>query len=472
LGLIVGALFGAAIAFLATPLIMNWYVRREIVAHFRNQPLTVPVHLHTPDSFHRLVTESSPTLARWITVSACAKALSEIKADFTTPDHVNQFQTNASDLYASLKDEPLGEILDEVGVSQQQLSPFQASRSLRPIEQLIFSGAEPPEGFHLPAEYESLDAVLLSWPTHYPTRWAPHAALAKAIFEAGAKPIILVSTEALASIVQAFLSREIGAQDFRILIIPTDDVWIRDYGPHFVKNTDGEFALVASPFVPTEHPYQKHDNNSQLELAAIFGVPFHRLPLIMEGGNLVTDGCGTAFMFDSVFYHNPELNERTIEELICRFFGMRRVVFLPSLKDEITGHCDMVLKFINNLTVVVAEAPKTHKWASSFDLIASQIDQMSNLNHDAYNVQRLPICEASNTPGSLWSYVNSLTVNETIIMPAFEAESDDIAEQKYYSLGAKHVTKVNFRDFPLGAIHCQSKEVPSGVLKSFIPNKL
>jgi agmatine deiminase len=325
-------------------------------------------------------------------------------------------------------------------------------------------GSRPPAGCTLPGEQEPLDGVLLSWPINYPTRWSHHARFASHIAEAGVQPVVLAPSIAWLRIVRAYLAAVAPTVNARFLPIATDDVWIRDFGPHFVKSKEDTFSIVATPYAPSEHNFQKHDNASQVDIARAFGLPFHFLPLIIEGGNLVTDGAGTMVMFDSVFAHNPERTIADIEHIVRDWFGIDRLILFPALEGEVTGQIDMAVKFVDPETVLVADIVAGHPWKSSFDRIAARLAATPSRRGAPYRVVRVPAAQTPKGHGHFWSYVNSLTVNKTVILPLFNPPEDERAIEIYRSVGFEFVVGVDFRDFPLGSVHCQSKEIPAGVM--------
>jgi agmatine deiminase len=460
IALIFGVAAGALFVSLLLPRATQFVLRRVIVKTFVEMAPTTPFHLHNGETFFRLITEGAPWLRDRISLATSEKALKALKQIYPMVTAPVRMETELRGLADFLQQSGAMALLNDAGVDLAAVPE---------IEVLEFGpashhGSRPPAGCTLPGEQEPLDGVLLSWPINYPTRWSHHARFASHIAEAGVQPVVLAPSIAWLRIVRAYLAAVAPTVNARFLPIATDDVWIRDFGPHFVKSKEDTFSIVATPYAPSEHNFQKHDNASQVDIARAFGLPFHFLPLIIEGGNLVTDGAGTMVMFDSVFAHNPERTIADIEHIVRDWFGIDRLILFPALEGEVTGHIDMAVKFVDPGTVLVADVVAGHPWKSNFDGIAARLAATPSSRGAPYRVVRAPAARTPKGRGHFWSYVNSLTVNKTVILPFFNSREDERAIGIYRSVGFEKVVGIDFRDFPLGSVHCQSKEIPAGVM--------
>ena len=459
---------GIMFAIFIWPKIEQYFLKQRIVSVLSGMPPTIPLHIHTAESFQALLTQSVPWLKNRLHEQTAGQVLAILRKQIPTLAPPVNDDSNVLVLTQFVHTSGLQTEFHRVGLKLEDVAVTEFAGNTLPTSHtsLAYAGTKPPEGFTLPAEYATLSGILLSWPVNYPTRWAPHATFARIIQQAGATAVILVPSTAWRDIVNAYL-RAANIDDSHVVffVIATDDVWIRDFGPHFVQNKEGHTAVVATPYVPShQQNFQKWDNEAPPALARALGLAFYRLPLIVEGGNLVSDGAGTMVMFDSVCHHNPELSREDIEKLICDWFGMSRLILFPKLEGEITGHIDMAVKFHDAHTVLVADATPSFKWKAAFDDIAQRLSQTPSISGEPYRVVRVPIVPKTNQSTEFWSYINSLTVNQTIILPLFNADADAKAISIYESLGTHKIVGIDFRDFPLGSVHCQSKEIPVGVI--------
>ena len=79
-----------------------------------------------------------------------------------------------------------------------------------------------------------------------------------------------------------------------------DDAWIRDSGPLFVKK-GGDIRMVRNGFNAWGGLYKdwSHDLEITGTLSERFGCDYYENSLIMEGGNITTDGKGTAILVEN-----------------------------------------------------------------------------------------------------------------------------------------------------------------------------
>jgi agmatine deiminase len=463
LAFVLGVLFTIFIG----PRILQAILRRQIVSQLKGASPTIPFHLHTPASFHEVLSEGVPWLASLLDQDTAGRALGTLQAKHPMTSSRPLGLADHEAIVWQIENSILAKVLADAHVDYAALlrSCEQTGALDKEIKPVSHYGSRPSAGFRLPGEHEPLAGVLLSWPINYPSRWERHAELADQVRVAGAKPVILVPSAAWQALVDAYLKARAPAAQPKILQISTDDVWIRDFGPHFVKTPEGGHAIIATPYVPIAQNYQKYDNNAQIELARAFNLPFYRFPLIVEGGNLVTDGAGTLVMTDAVLHYNPELTPSDLSAAFKGWFGIDRLLLFPALKGELTGHIDMIVKFADPSRVLVADVPKGHPWKDDLNYIAQKLGETrAHAGTGAlYAVHRIMMAPTQAHSPRVWSYINSLTVNDSIIMPLFDEASDAAAIGVYRKLGFSHVVGIDYRDFPLGSVHCQTKEIPEGV---------
>jgi agmatine deiminase len=301
--------------------------------------------------------------------------------------------------------------------------------------------------------------ALLHWPAGYPSRWPHHAQFAGHVVEAGEVHIV-VRSATWAQVVLAYLAhRGVPTGRVRMICMPYDDVWVRDCGPTLVRTPQGLVA-IANPYVPNGLGYHRHDSETPVEVARHWRLPVFRLPLIIEGGNLVPDGEGGLFLCDSVFAHNPDIDEARLASIMRDWFGITRLMILPSLPGELTGHADVIIKVAEPGVLLITEADRGHPWQPALAEAARRIAGWRTAGNANWQVHPMPM--ARGTRGhSEWTYVNALTINGVIVAPAYDPVTDALAEQVFKAVSPHRTVRwIDSRDFPVGATHCQSKEIP------------
>lgn len=419
------ALMSAAIVFMRT-----LFVPAVMLRLFKGIPKTMRFDLATPQSMRNMVVMAEPWLEPWFSERAAGRMLAELREHHPPP---------ASRIDRDAIDQP--------------------NRAVT-----YFPSGHPPIGVTLPPEHGPLDAVIVAWPWHYPCRWEPHAKLIRAIVGAGARAIVLVSERHDQESLKTFLAAEgVDLSAIDLVHGPVDDVWVRDYGPTFIHSPNGP-AIIANAYAPGEHPYRKGDNVSSFVIGAALQLPVYRLPLLIEGGNMVTDGHGLMVMTTAVLDRNPELSRDDVADIMRTYFGCDRMLLIETLPAEVTGHADMSLRFLSPHHVVVASAPKGHRWAAAFDRLAATLADTKAYDGKQLKVDRLPIAISAADKNAFWSYVNCLQVNGTVIMPTFGQGSDEQALAFYRQATGATVVGIDFSDFLVGSAHCQTKEVPRDTL--------
>lgn len=432
MGLILAFTLGVAAPVLAAIVLREIIVPRRLGRLFAEIPKTMRFDLATPASMRNMVVLAEPGVEPWFSERRAGRMLADLRTR-----HPERAARRA----------PL----------------WTSGEDARPCR--YFPTAAPPTGVTLPPEAGALDAVLLAWPWHYPVREAHHIAFVRAIVSAGAQAMILSDERQDADHLIDLLTRAgIAQSGFVVLPSPVDDVWVRDYGPTFVRLAGGGHALIANPYVPGEHPYRKGDNAVSFALGAALDLPVYRLPLTIEGGNLVGDGYGLMITSTATLDRNPELSRQDVAAIMTRYFGCDRTHFIEALPGEVTGHADMAVRFIDRTTVVVASAPVGHAWAAAFDRIAEGLAVLPSSAGMPFTVLRLPLATSASA-SAFWSYVNCTQVNGTTIVPVFGCASDASALEFYRRATGGPVIGIDFADFLVGSAHCQSKEIPVGALR-------
>jgi len=364
-------------------------------------------------------------------------------------------------------------LLNEIGVSQDEvqkkLSLIDCTKNKFASKAAYarYNPVSPPQGpVRLPAEFEPIGAVLLSFPIYYPLSWKTHAEFIRQIISE-ADAFVIVPNEHWQKAVMLYLTqREIPLDSVRFLHFITDDVWMRDYGPTSILiGTDQRPAFIWNPYYIRAQNYYKFDADAAAALSMNLDIPVYRLPMVIEGGNIITDGKGTVMIMESVLDVNPDIDKQKLKTIAKDYFGCTRLITFPQCKGEITGHIDMIIKFVDEDIVMVCSSEKGFKWYNDFENMASELSKMKSVNGKPYTVIRVPMPKTSNNSKNVWSYINSLTLNKKVIVPIFNVPEDKEALEIYRSAMPNHeIAGIDFHRYPVGSVHCQSKEIYQKIL--------
>lgn len=230
------------------------------------------------------------------------------------------------------------------------------------------SQREPARYGDMPGEFERHDAIVLCWPDRHANRNdLPHEAernvagrrtmldIIQAIHRNVRIVLLVKSATERRDAQRALRSSAIPAGAVRILELPHDSVWIRDYGPLSVCGANGP-RLIDKKLRTRTIRRDLDDRVSKL-LAARLGLPAVEMPLLIEGGNLLSNGDGLLVTTTLTLVHNRHLgyDRARVDLLLHRYLGAKQVVYLEPLADEPTKHVDMFATFPARDTIVVGE---------------------------------------------------------------------------------------------------------------------
>ena len=319
----------------------------------------------------------------------------------------------------------------------------------------------------LPAQWEPLEAVILSFPVLYPSMWTAHLEMIEAISQVARADVLIPAPGWAAAIRMLLIER--GQADLSrvcLLHLPTDDVWVRDYGPIVGLDAHGQRVTVSAVYDPLPTYPQTRDNAMPERWSAHNHIPVRVTDVHTEGGNLWSDGAGTLIMSDDLYARNPHLTPAEIERQLHTLFEFDKLIITPSLRLEETGHVDLLCKLTDARTVLVG-APTVPLNGERLRETAAVFRRETNAAGEPYRVFELPTPRLYVNWGvyPVWrSYTNALTVNGRVLVPVFGIPEDADALRVYAQALPDHqIIPINCAGTVNGggAVHCLTKEVPA-----------
>lgn len=156
------------------------------------------------------------------------------------------------------------------------------------------------------------------------------------------------------------VAEELLDSSVNLVNLPIDDLWIRDTGPLFVRNRQGDLACVDLNFNGWGGK-QEHRRDAKVAgfVAEMTGCPKISTSLVLEGGCLEFDGAGTAILTESCSLNsnrNPGLSKEQMETELKRLFGLEKILWLPGIagEDITDGHTDFYARFVEPGKVLAA----------------------------------------------------------------------------------------------------------------------
>lgn len=269
------------------------------------------------------------------------------------------------------------------------------------------------------------------------------------------------------------------------LELPTDDLWVRDYGPLTVFDTDGKAVLLDPAFNGWGARYEHADADrfcERLHAARFPDVEYLRADFILEGGAVDSDGQGGLLTTTSCLFapnRNGWDDPEKADLILRNYFGKKTDVFWLTngelLGDDTDGHVDMLARFLDERTIVYVRC--TDKKDPHYPALKEMWEDLrfvTTPHAKPYKLLPLPLppplrsAAGKRLPAS---YVNFLISNGTVFVPTyFSGEADDhpgkasdaAALAVFEQHGKYKVVAVDCRVLieQGGAVHCATMQVP------------
>lgn len=323
-------------------------------------------------------------------------------------------------------------------------------------------------GFRMPAEWEPHDATWLAWPTD-PETFPPeiirdvertYVSMIQALCD-GEKVCLLVDDAATRDRVVQLVGHH---KNFSPLLIKTQDVWIRDYGPTFVTNGK-EVAMNIWRYnaYGEKWPELMSDDKIAGEIKKHLRLRSFDAGIFLEGGAIEVNGHGTCLTTTSCLLNknrNVDLDRKATEKYLCDFLNVENVLWLPGgnvAGDDTDGHIDNIARFVNPTTILCIRG----------EGVAEENYNALSRQRGSFDLGSLPIPKkvANKKSGELpASYANFYIGNRVVLVPTYGGDMDNLA----LSILKEHFPK---RDvvgidahslvWGFGSIHCVTQQQPA-----------
>jgi len=205
----------------------------------------------------------------------------------------------------------------------------------------------------MPPEWAVHARTWMLWPER-PDNWRLEAAPAQETFSAVADTISQFEPLTMGVNREQFAkARQMLPAHIRVVEIPSNDAWMRDCGPTFVVNDQGDVRLVDWQFNAWGGLYTdfRLDEVVPQKVAELEGVDNYCAPLILEGGSIHVDGEGTLLTTEECLLNenrNPSLTRNQIENHLRDYTGAEKILWLGAgvYRDETDGHVDNLACFL------------------------------------------------------------------------------------------------------------------------------
>lgn len=333
----------------------------------------------------------------------------------------------------------------------------------------------------MPAEWECGGPVMLAWP-HADTDWAHmlpeilscYTELATAI--ARFAPLLVIGPENAIEDARRSLAA-IPPDRLLTVQVPTNDTWVRDYGPLTVVTGDST-RLLDYGFNAWGLKFAANLDNQvcrRLKQQEVWQLPLvNNLDFILEGGSIESDGQGTLLTTSECLFgpnRNPALSPAQIIDRIKTDLGFTHVLVLDHgaiQGDDTDSHIDTLARLAPHGTIIHATRPGDE----SLTLMADQLRSFRQSDGMPYNLIGLPMPDAVTDPddGHILpaTYANYLALPQAIIMPSYRQPRNDQLAADILRIAFPDKEIVTVDCSPLirqhGSLHCATMQLPSNAL--------
>ena len=225
------------------------------------------------------------------------------------------------------------------------------------------------------------------------------------------------------------------------------DYWCRDFMPLQVnKNKFVQFVFDPTYYKSKKYSHLKTDINALNH--SFTGEVFYS-NIVLDGGNICFYN-DTAIISEKVFRDNSLYTKQTLINELTNLLELDKIVFIPTVPYDVTGHADGMVKFINEDTIFLNDFSKTcshsylkklHKALKGFNVVPMTNEFHRNkLKDDATG-----------------DYINMIVVKGLVFLSYYGYPSDELALRTVQAAYPNHkIIQIKTNDLAAkgGILHC------------------
>ncbi|ADE53219.1 agmatine deiminase family protein [Coraliomargarita akajimensis] len=347
---------------------------------------------------------------------------------------------------------------------------------------MIRSSTTPKElGYRLPAEWEAQEAVWFAWPVRddlwdgvLPKVREQLAALY--VLAARFEPVRILCPESAQDDLRERMNAVGDSSNVELYDYETDDVWIRDFGPLFLMNSEGT-ELAISDWIynawGNKFPKQARDNAASAWIAEALGLRRFALDSVLEGGAIESNGTGLLMTTEAVLLNpnrNGDVERVSIERRLMTGLGVDSVLWLSEglVGDDTDGHIDNLARFFKPDGILVAEANEPHD--PNYRVLQDNLERIrefTTVDGSPFASIQLPLPDPITLDGEplAASYMNYLVLNGAVLVPTYQQAQRDQEALEIIGDCFPNREVIGFDCCDIvregGAIHCMSQHQPA-----------
>jgi agmatine/peptidylarginine deiminase len=331
------------------------------------------------------------------------------------------------------------------------------------------------------AEWEKQDAVILIYP-HEKTDWNYNLLKVRLFYHKLVEQFVKFGKVILIIPENMDFQNELDLNYENLIFLKakTNDTWIRDNGPIFIKKNNN-YVFLNFKFNGWGNRFNfEFDNelNDKLFLSGIFGknVEKRNINFVLEGGSIDHNSEGVILTTQSCLLNknrNPQYSKETIEKLFSSIFEHKKILWLKYGKlmgDHTDSHIDMLAKFANKEVIVYSKhLNPNYPYYNELNLMEKELSNFRNHNDKQFDLIPLFLPEIRDKKGNFLpaTYTNFFIFNNAVFVPIYCSKEDEHAIDIFEKIFSdKLVIPIDSRILVTqgGSLHCATNNIPHGFL--------
>lgn len=316
----------------------------------------------------------------------------------------------------------------------------------------------PPQPVRQCAEWEPVEGVLIRWPLGISLQLVAEMSEDVIVYT-------LIRDYQINQATNAYNNNGVNMDNVDWVLADTYSHWTRDWGPQFIFDGNGDWGLGdplfdGYPWVPRDDGRGwSQDDDTNAEFAAHLGVSNWEAPIVLTGGNHMTDGHGIGFCTQVQLDENLDwgISEATWRLGLEQYFGISEEVVLPNWESYGIQHIDCVAKLLDEETILCKRLNPGHADYWAVEALVDELAARRTCYGNAYRIVRV---ECGPFGSEAPAYTNSLILGKKILVP-FEGIPQDADAAAVIAEAMPGYEVIGFTGswYDFDALHCRTMGV-------------
>ena len=319
--------------------------------------------------------------------------------------------------------------------------------------------AAPPQPVRQCAEWEPVEGVLIRWPLGISIPLVAEMSEDVIVYT-------LIRDYQINQATSAYYNNGVNMNNVEWVLADTYSHWTRDWGPQFVFDGNGDWGLGdplfdGYPWVGRRGTPRgwEQDDDTNGEFASYLSVTNWEAPIVLTGGNHMTDGHGIGFCTQVQLDENIDwgISEAAWRLGLDEYYGIREEVVLPNWESYGIQHIDCVAKMLDEETILCKKLNFGHADYWAVEALADELETLTSCYGNPYKIVRI---ESGPFGGVAPAYTNSLILGKKVLIPFEGIEQDNYAAAIYAdAMPGYEVIGFTGSWYDYDALHCRTMGV-------------